>query len=205
MNNGKYANRKGIATKAMVMILAVMLIVGISVGGTLAWLSDSTTEVKNTFTTSDIDIELNETTGGENKEFKMVPGYTIKKDPTVKVIKGSEKCYLFVKVEKSENFDTFMTYEMADGWIQLMDKNEAKVVNVFYRVVDAAEADASFSVLKNNQVSVEETVTKEQMNALTTTTYPTLTVTAYASQYMKNASENFEAYEAWDNVNYVAE
>lgn len=205
MNNGKYANRKGIATKAMVMILAVMLIVGISVGGTLAWLSDSTTEVKNTFTTSDIDIELNETTGGENKEFKMVPGYTIKKDPTVKVIKGSEKCYLFVKVEKSENFDTFMTYEMADGWIQLMDKNEAKVVNVFYRVVDAAEADASFSVLENNQVSVEETVTKEQMNALTTTTYPTLTVTAYASQYMKNASESFEAYEAWDNVNYVAE
>lgn len=205
MNNGKYANRKGIATKAMVMILAVMLIVGISVGGTLAWLSDSTTEVKNTFTTSDIDIELNETTGGENKEFKMVPGYTIEKDPTVKVIKGSEKCYLFVKVEKSENFDTFMTYEMADGWIQLMDKNGAKVVNVFYRVVDAAEADASFSVLENNQVSVEETVTKEQMNALTTTTYPTLTVTAYASQYMKNASENFEAYEAWDNVNYVAE
>lgn len=205
MNNGKYANRKGIATKAMVMILAVMLIVGISVGGTLAWLSDSTTEVKNTFTTSDIDIELNETTGGENKEFKMVPGYTIEKDPTVKVIKGSEKCYLFVKVEKSENFDTFMTYEMADGWIQLTDKNGANVVNVFYRVVDAAEADASFSVLKNNQVSVEETVTKEQMNALTTTTYPTLTVTAYASQYMKNASENFEAYEAWDNVNPVAE
>lgn len=205
MNNGKYANRKGIATKAMVMILAVMLIVGISVGGTLAWLSDSTTEVKNTFTTSDIDIELNETTGGENKEFKMVPGYTIEKDPTVKVIKGSEKCYLFVKVEKSENFDTFMTYEMADGWIQLMDKNGAKVVNVFYRVVDAAEADASFSVLENNQVSVEETVTKEQMNALTTTTYPTLTVTAYASQYMKNASENFEAYEAWGNVNSVAE
>lgn len=205
MNNGKYANRKGIATKAMVMILAVMLIVGISVGGTLAWLSDSTTEVKNTFTTSDIDIELNETTGGENKEFKMVPGYTIEKDPTVKVIKGSEKCYLFVKVEKSENFDTFMTYEMADGWIQLMDKNGAKVVNVFYRVVDAAEADASFTVLKDNQVSVEETVTKEQMNALTTTTYPTLTVTAYASQYMKNASENFEAYEAWGNVNSVAE
>ena len=39
------------------------------------------------------------------------------------------------------------------------------------------------------------------MNALTTATYPTLTVTAYASQLYKSASEKFDPAEAWATVN----
>lgn len=190
MRNGKYSNRSGVATKAMVMILAVMLIVGCTIGGTLAWLTATSGEVKNTFTTSDINITLAET----KTDFKMVPGYTIEKDPKATVVTGSEECYLFVKLEKSANFDSFMTFEMATGWTALNDAD-----GVYYRVVNTADMGTPFSVLKNDQVSVKSTVTKEMMNGLTTTTYPTLTVTAYASQLYKNNTQTFTAAEAWAN------
>ena len=126
---------------------------------------------------------------------KMIPGCTIAKDPKVTVKAGSEACYLFVKLEKSENFDTFMTYEMADGWAALPNTTD-----VYYREVAAATADTTFEVLQGNQVSVKSEVTKTQMNALTSDTYPTLTVTAYASQLQKNAKTNFTVEEAWANI-----
>ncbi len=195
MRNGKYSKR-GVASKSLVMILALVLVIGCTVGGTLAWLTDKTDEVKNTFTTSDVDIELAETTGNS---YKMVPGHTIEKDPKVTVKADSEKCFLFVKVEKSTNFDTYMTYTMADGWTELTGVEG--VTGVYYRVVDDTTADQEFAVIKNNTVTVKDTITKADMNALTEDTYPTLTVTAYASQLMKNNTDNFTAAEAWANVN----
>lgn len=180
--------------KTLALVLALVLVVGCVAGGTVAWLFDKTEPVKNTFTTSDIDIKLEET---EN-DFKMVPGYTIEKDPKVTVSADSEKCYLFVKVEKSSNFDTFLQYEMADGWTQ---GNGTEIPDdVWYRTVDTGNSEQVFDVLKDNQVTVLDTVTKEMMNALTQDSYPTLTVTAYASQFNKNATETFTVAEAWNNI-----
>ena len=70
--------RKSLGRKALVVLSLMMVLAVAAVGGTLAWLTDSTQEVKNTFTTSDIDITLAETTG---TSYKMVPGFTITKDP----------------------------------------------------------------------------------------------------------------------------
>ena len=181
--------------KSLALVLALAMIVVCVVGGTLAWLTAKTNDVKNTFTTSDIDITLTETKGGVDKEFKMVPGYTIDKDPKVTVVAGSEKCYLFVKLDESTNFNTFLTYTMADGWTALDG-----VSGVYYRVVDTADMGTAFSVLKNDRVTVLDSVTKDDMNALTANTYPTLTVTAYASQYMKNNTDHFTEAQAWANV-----
>ncbi len=201
MKKGKYErkgrSRRSFGSKSVALLLALVLLVGGVIGGTLAWLTANTTGVTNTFTTSDIDITLAETT----TQYKMIPGYTIAKDPKVTVKAGSEKCYLFVKLEKSSNFDNFMTYEVADGWTQLKDAANQDVEGVFWRVVDTADMGTAFSVLKDDQVSVKGTVTKAMMNALTQNTYPTLTVTAYASQYMKNNTESFTELEAWNNVN----
>lgn len=204
MSNGKFAKRKGIATKTMFMILAVVLIVGISVGGTLAWLTDTTGPVTNTFTTSDIDITLAES---ENLDLKMVPGFDITKDPKVTVKSGSEDCYLFVKLDKSRNYDSFLTLTVADGWTQLTEDKDGKTITdlIYYREVSAISSDKQFSVLKDDKVTVKETVTKLAMNALDTTTYPTLTVTAYASQLYKSNStaagavNKFTPAEAWAN------
>ena len=187
--------------KTFVLLLALVLIAGAAVGGTLAWLTDTTDAVQNTFTTSNIEIELDES---DNLDLKMIPGWTITKDPKVTVIAGSEKCYLFVKIEKSSNFDNFMTYTVAADWTPLNDTNNDGVADdgVYYRVVNASDADQEFAVLKDNQVSVLGTVTKADMEALkaANATLPTLTFTAYASQYMKNNTEFFTAADAWTNV-----
>ena len=206
MKQGKYAapvrrRRRRNTLKPMLIAMAVVLLLGCVTGGTLAWLTATTDSVTNTFTTSNIDITLDETKGGPNKEFKMIPGYTIEKDPKVTVVANSEDCWLFVKVVKSSNFSDFMTYDMADGWIQLTDKDGNNIDNVFCRKVAADTADQVFGVLKDNQVSVKSDVTKANMNALTTATYPTLTVTAYASQLYRSAGDEFYAYEAWNNLN----
>ena len=179
--------------RALLLVLALALVLGGVLGGTLAWLSARTAPVTNTFTTSDIDITLEESDG---LDLKMVPGCTVTKDPKVSVAAGSEACYLFVKLEKSANFDAFMTNTVADGWTALDG-----VDGVYYRTVAAADMGTAYSVLKDDQVTVKDTVTKEMMNALTDATRPTLTVTAYAAQMMKNNTESFTAAEAWVNVN----
>lgn len=177
--------------KSLALLLAIAIVVVGVVAGTVAWLTDQTPSVTNTFTTSDINIELKET----KNNFQMIPGWNIEKDPKVTVKAGSEACYLFVKLEKSENFNQYMTYDMAKGWTELQG-----YAGVYYREVAAATADTAFEVLKDNQVTVKGTVTKEQMNALTADTYPTLTVTAYASQRFKNNTQTFTAAEAWDHI-----
>ena len=188
MSNGKFAKRKGIATKAMFMILAVVLIVGISVGGTLAWLTATTDSVKNTFTVGDINISLAET----KTDFKMVPGNTIEKDPKVTVKGGSEACWLFVKVVESDNLDDFITYAIAEGWRELTTGS-----GIYYREVPATTEDVNFSVLANDRVTVKDTVTKADMNSLTEDTRPTLTFTAYAVQ-----KDNIDtAADAWAKAN----
>lgn len=183
MNNGKFAKRKGIATKMMFMILAVVLIVGISVGGTLAWLTDTTGPVTNTFTVGDININLQETT----TNYKMVPGNTIAKDPKVTVLKDSEACWLFVKIEESTNLDDFITYAVADGWTALAGES-----GVYYRDVAASDKDQVFSVLTGDQVTVKDSVTKALMQQAKASA-PTLTFTAAAIQ-KDNTGTVAEAY-----------
>lgn len=181
--------------KALFIMLSAALIVCATVAGTLAWLTDTTAPVVNTFTVGDINIELKETTG---KTYKMVPGIELVKDPAVTVKAGSEACWLFVKVEKSGNFDDFMTFEMADGWIAL-----SGYAGVYYRNVDATNADTGFDVLKDKKVMVLETVTKTMLEGVKNAdgtpneNAPTLTFTAYAVQ--KDGIDDADT--AWRKVN----
>lgn len=178
--------------KALLLTFGAVLLVAASVLGTLAWLTAETNEVKNIFTVGNINITLTETP----TDFKMVPGCTIVKDPKVTVSAGSEDCWLFVKIVKSENLDSFITYNVAEGWKALTDFD-----GVYYHKVTAATTDDTvFDVLADNQVTVNDTVTKADMDALTTATYPTLTFTAYACQLYKSNGVEFTAAEAWTQV-----
>ena len=170
--------------KLLALVLALTLLVAGVVGGTLAWLTDRTAEVKNTFTVGDINIGLTETT----TDYKMVPGNTIAKDPTVTVKANSEACWLFVQVTESENLKNFITYAIAEGWTELQD-------GVYYREVPASAADQPFSVLKGDAVTVNNDVTKEMLTAKDFAN-PTLTFKAYAVQKDNVAS----ASDAWAEV-----
>lgn len=192
--------------KSLALVLALALMVVGAVGGTLAWLTAKSDVVTNTFTTSDIKVELKETQGKDvdgGKEFKMIPGYAIKKDPKAKVLAGSEECFLFVKLEKSDKFDDFLTYDMDADWTQLETDKDGKPITdlVYYRKVLTTDIGTEYSVLKDNQVTVKGDVTKDQMKNLTPNTYPKLTITAYASQLYRSAGVEFKPAEAWANVN----
>ena len=173
--------------KTLALVLALTLLVAGVVGSTLAWLTDQTAEVKNTFTVGDINIGLTETT----TDYKMVPGNTIAKDPTVTVKANSEACWLFVKVTESTDLKDFITYAIAEGWPALPG-----VDGVYYREVPASAADQPFSVLKGDAVTVNSDVTKEMLTAKDFAN-PTLTFKAYAVQKDNVAS----ASDAWAKVN----
>lgn len=194
-----------IGIKALVIVLSLIGVVSFGglIRGVVAWLSAKTEPVVNTFTYGDIDITLDETDtndgdGNPNTNtYKMMPGKELTKDPKVTVLKESEDCWLFVKLEKSENFDDFMTYEMAAGWNALEGKT-----GVYYRQVTKNDKEnQEFPVLLDNRVTVRETVTKEMLNTLDAVagaeTYPTLMVTAYAVQYDNMQEAIDSAADAW--------
>ncbi len=153
------------------LIVTSALLLTVGVGVTVALLVSSSKPVINTFTVGGVDITLTET----DIEYKMTPGVTLPKDPTVTVLANSEKSWLFVKVDKENDFDTFCTYEIQDGWIALEGQ-----AGVFYQMVEKSSADQLFTVLKNNSIHIKDTVTEEQLSGVTVN--PTLTVTAYAIQ-----------------------
>ena len=209
--------------KVIALALGCAVTLGCAIGGTLAWLTDSTNEVQNVFTTSDITVALTETTGDD---YRMIPGWTIDKDPWVTVEKDSEDCWVFVEVAESGgevavdgtaySFDDFIAYQIDENnWEQLRDDTGAEVVGIYYtRYENRDDVDINIKILAGgehkfngvtytweaNQVLTRPEVTKGMMNALTEANYPTLTFKAYASQLMKNNEHEFTPYEAWLNI-----
>jgi len=226
MSKGRHRRQKAISGKTLALLLAVMMLVGGIVGGTVAWLTAKTDTVTNTFTAGDINIELNETGTDEDnkKEFQMIPGWTIDKDPILTVNAKSEDCYLFIKVEETGGFtaqngtqytfDKFIAYAIdTDNWTEL-GKNYP---GVYYCYAKDIEKDRDIKILaggtyefgnesyswKPNQVLVKPDVTKEMMEGVAADggKLPTLTFTAYASQMYKDNTTPFTAEQAWANVN----
>lgn len=91
-------------SKALLLTLCAVLLVAASVLGTMAYLT-STDTVTNTFTVGKVEIKLDETdvtnpNGPRVKanSYKLMPGTTYTKDPTVTVKAGSEESYVRMKV-----------------------------------------------------------------------------------------------------------
>ncbi len=191
----------------MLVLVAGIFILGSVAAGSLAWLIDETEPLTNTFVYGDINIDLYETDTGLDQDndartntYKMMPGEDIIKDPKVTVMQSSEDCWLFVKLEKQNNFDEFMEYTI------LVGDNDWKVLDainhpgVYYRAVSADEVkddDKVFSIIQNDKVTVKGSVTKQMLNDLTDETYPRLKVTAYAVQRSETIDAIDTAVEAW--------
>lgn len=191
--------RRSVSSRAFIALLALVLVIGCVAGGTVAWLVAKTDTVVNTFTYGNINIALTEDAGGTEKQFKIIPGTNIVKDPKVTVTAGSEACWLFVKVEEVGAISTITTdpvhYAIDTGWAQLKDKDGKDISGVYYRLVDAVDNDTAFNVLKDNKIIVSGELTKETINGYAVQ-QPTLTFTAYAVQ-----KENItDAATAWSKI-----
>lgn len=101
-------------TKALLMSLCAVLLVAASVLGTMAYLTD-TQKVENTFTVGNVSIKLDEAKVDENgtqvvdkdgnpvarvtrNAYKLLPGHTYVKDPTVTVLTPSVESYVKMTV-----------------------------------------------------------------------------------------------------------
>ena len=186
-----------VSIKIAALLAAIVLVIGCTAGGTVAWLVSKPKPIVNVFTVGNINAELTET----KTAFKIVPGVDIDKDPVATVEANSENCYLFVQLTE-ENWPTFteateagsstrkVKYEIADGWTKLKD-------GVYYRVVAKQDTDQSFHVLKDDLVTVSSTLTKENADAIQKAGAPELTVAVYAVQKEGMGS----AAEAWAAAN----
>lgn len=187
--------------KMVALLLAVVLMFGCAVGGTLAWLIDNTDPVVNTFSPSNIDITLTETyntdTNGDSKadawKQKMIPGATYTKDPVVSVENSTDvDCYLFVRFVEEGDPGTYLTYTStlttAKGWKQISGET-----NVWYRIVKTGDSVKSWHLLEEDKITVKDTVTKENMNSASNAK---LTYEAYAIQYLGFGDESKVA-ETW--------
>ncbi len=188
--------------RSLVIVVAMLCVISSMVGGTLAWLIDSTDSVVNTFTTSDVDIELSENTG---ETYQILPGVDLAKDPKVTVKADSVACFVFIKVEETNwptpvetvdgNAVRKVNYEIAENWTALNGET-----GVYYlELTSDVEEDTDYYVLDNNVVTVSESLTKGEMDAITVN--PKLKITAYACQRQNGNETYFTAAEAWTAIN----
>ena len=190
--------------KKLMTVLALVLVIAMSVAGTIAFLTDTTDPITNTFTVGKVDITLTETfntdTDGDQKndawKAQLIPGTTYAKDPVVTVTADSEDCWLFVKFEEKNDAATYLDYTSnltaANGWTQGDDTDIPS--NVWYRAVAKDAAVKSFHLLDGDTVTIDSTaVTNDNMN---TAANAQLVYTAYACQ-----SANMSVEAAWAELN----
>lgn len=107
-------------SKAILMVVCAMLLVAASVMGTLAYLT-SQASVTNSFSVGKVEITLDEAEVDEygnrvvgaddlvarvtSNKYKLVPGHTYTKDPTIHVQPKSENCWVFAKIENDLGVD----------------------------------------------------------------------------------------------------
>lgn len=181
--------------KVLAIAMACVLVLCTVIGGTLAWLTDRTPEINNTFTVGDINIDLTETgaaagqtDGVLDKAYDFVPGDTLDKDPKVTVAANSEDCFVFVKVVETKNniadvhANDIIVWSVDSGWTALAGQD-----GIWYRKVTKSTAPQEFAVLTGNKVTVSEDVTKEMVDTLKTNK-PTLQFKAAAVQ-VKNLAD----------------
>ena len=179
-------------SQVLVIVLCTIVLIMGSISATVAYLTMKTQSVENTFTAGNIFIELKQET--ELDTSKMVPGMEYTVDPEVTVKENSEACWLFIKIEKTTDFDRFLTYTVAEGWVELES-------GVYYREVAATTTDESFPVIKDNTITAVAERTKDDYNALSGAQF-NLNVTAYAVQSVgfEDANSAWTAAKALDNT-----
>jgi len=120
--------------KHLSTILLIALVAAISIGATLAYLTDEDKAV-NTFTVGKVGIELDEAKVDEygfeiegadrvkTNEYKLIPGHSYVKDPMVTVDAGSEESYvrMIVKINKAAALknvfgNDFLPQDFVKGW-----------------------------------------------------------------------------------------
>ena len=183
-NRRRMSNKKFIAILSVFVMLALTMVVGCAVDGTVAWLVSQSESSVSTFTLGDINIKL--TGESESQSLKIIPGVEIRRSLKVTVEPNSEACWLFVKVEGTNwshfpdaNGTAKVSYsvDVQNGWIALSGHP-----GVYYREVPAENAKWGVGYDVTGVVAVSKELTKTEVNSIASGPQPQLSFTAYAVQ-----------------------
>ena len=189
--------------RTLALILALVLVFGAAVGGTIAYLTDTTGPITNTFTVGDIgDLTLTENTGDS---YTIIPGANISKDPVVAYASDTNNdvaVYVFVKVaapdwtvaadnktytKSTNSADPALSFTIDSNWTYLTKDGSDYI---YYAAVNAA-TDFSASVISGNSITVSAGIVDGEIESLT----GSLTFAAYAIQ-----QAGFTVNTAWAEV-----
>ena len=156
--------------KLVVAVVALSLALVTVVGATLAFLIDSTDPVVNTFTYGKIDITLTETEGeiqtnGSHLFAGVVPGDSVDKDPTVTVLKGSEECYVYVKITNNLG-STKVTTDMSAGEGKTWEIVHTEGDVTLYRYKETVTATADVPLTVFSKVNFDGSLSVGEIEAL---------------------------------------
>ena len=209
------------ARKALLTLCAALLLVSMTVGVTVAYLT-SNDSVTNTFTVGKVAITLDEapvdangqrTTGTRVKAntYHLLPGHEYDKDPIVHVDANSEDCFVFIRVDNNgiETIEAAADTLMADntayvtvaqqilnnGWTWVKNVNN---VHYFCKTVLKTDSDKELEVFAKFMVSedIGNTELKNYYDVATADSEQkkNVTIDAYAVQ-----KDGFNSYqEAWN-------
>lgn len=181
--------KKSVSMKVAVILVIAVLLIGCTVGGTLAWLIATTTPVQNTFVAGDIgDLDLDETTGDE---YIIIPGTEITKNPVVTFSGNNIKAYVFLKVDAPKwtvsTTDTTHTYTMGNNEMSWVLKGWTELEpGVYYNAVDP-DANETWHLIDGDKITVSSSITKDTIKSFESS----VSFTAYAIQ-----QEGFPSVEA---------
>ena len=187
--------------KTLTIVMAMVLVAAVAITGTLAYMSAQADPVTNTFKFGNMVITLDESKVDEDgriitgegaarvveNEYKVAPGATVEKDPTVHVQQGSEKCYVYVSVQNNMliNGKEVASYTPNAGWTKIGENTaEHTVVYKYSEVVDASAATKDLTSVFSQVTFKGNDITLDNVNALDG---KTIVINAYAHQ-----SENLE-------------
>lgn len=230
------------ARKVLVLALCAILLVSATIMGTMAYLTTKTNEVKNTFTIGnvsfatqgldeadvdeygnllyEVDPDTNEKVLAARvveNEYKLVPGHTYTKDPTVHTGADSEDCYLFVKVEnaiedlEAEGNTSIAAQILAHGWKLVTTQTDGAKIYI-YAGTDLPDADSNATkapVAGGENKVVFESFTladdaDEQFDNVTTgTNGDAIKITAYAIQVDGFEGTEWTAEAIWAETGYA--
>lgn len=195
--------------KTLTIVMAMVLVAAVAITGTLAYMSAQAAPVTNTFKFGSITIDLDESKVNENGQiitgegamrvkantYKVAPGATVAKDPTVHVQQGSEKCYVYVSVQNNMLIDgkEVASYTPNAGWTKI-GENAANhtVVYKYNEVVDASSATQDLTPVFSQVTFDGNDITLGNVEQLNN---KTIVINAYAHQ-----SENIENVTVADNA-----
>lgn len=156
--------------KIATLVSCAVLLVCVTIGATVAYLT-STDKVVNTFTVGNVQITLDEAKTDVNgkpvipaervkgNEYKLMPGHTYAKDPTVTVKAGSEECYVRVLVTINEQVDLDKVFDPGIALNTVLTGSSANWVHV-KDSVDLTKDTRTYELRYKNTITASETDTK---------------------------------------------